>query len=555
MKRCLVPLSAAAVVGALLPVSPTAAEEAAPRAFSGYTADATAAPVRIEIYEPTIPIPANPQLELVLGYSTVEADSGSSQGRASWLWPGDSVGEGLKTFVEQVGLPPQLGENGYPVQVNASQPSGTDEQRDEPFPGTVMRTEAGKHTTVAQVGLSPDAQVEDGEAPAAAEEGGTAGLPGLPLSGDLLTSFGQVITGGLPLAAPAPTEPAEESSEEPGEGDDDQPSTGSMPGLPPQLAVLVDVEGYTSSSRTVADAGSVTSIARSALGNVSLLGGLVVLEGVTSLSRSTSDGRTGASTEAVHLGGITVAGQTFALGPAGAEAAGQQQALPELPPELTAALAQLGLTLTLPRPAQTINGDKASDQVAGLRLEINAKTLRQQLAALPVGALVAAFPSDPPELKSALQALTGLAPKIVVTLGTASTKVDTVQGIAFPTGDDAPSDDAAEEKPGDSGGGGSPGTDGGGGGVPTGSAPAATGPVDAGAPAPAAADALPASELTGAGLPPLYSLPGALLVGGIALAAAGGTWLRKIGVIALGGAGSCMHGLDSGLPDLRKAPR
>ena len=64
---------------------------------------------------------------------------------------------------------------------------------------------------------------------------------------------------------------------------------------------------------------------------------------------------------------------------------------------------------------------------------------------------------------------------------------------------------------------------------------------------------MPASALAGSGLPPLYSLPGALLVGGIALAALGGTWLRRIGVIALGGAGSCPHGLDSGLPDLRKA--
>jgi hypothetical protein len=54
-------------------------------------------------------------------------------------------------------------------------------------------------------------------------------------------------------------------------------------------------------------------------------------------------------------------------------------------------------------------------------------------------------------------------------------------------------------------------------------------------------------------VPPLYSIPGAILAGGIALAAVGGTWLRKIGVLTLGGAGSCAHGLDSGLPDLRKA--
>lgn len=550
MKRYLVPLSAAAIACALLPVPPGTADEAAP--FSGYTASATAAPVRIEIYEPTIPIPANPQLELVLGYSTVEADSGSSQGRASWLWPGDSVGEGLKTFVEQVGLPPQLGENGYPVQVNASQPSGDDTDSDEPFPGTVMRTAAGEDTTVAQVGFSSDAQVRDGDAAGEAAEGP---LPGLPLGGDLLSSFGQVITGGLPLAAPAPTdEPSDQPDDEPSdEPAEEEPAPGATPGLPPQLAALVDVEGYASSSKTVAADGSITSIARSALGEVSLLGGLVVLEGVTSVSRSTSDGQQGANVQTARLGGITVAGQTFALGPAGVEAAGQQQALPSLPPELTAALAQLGLAITLPAPTQTQDGDKATNDVAGLRVEIDANTLKQQLAALPLDALVGALPADPPELRSTLQALTGLAPKIVLTLGTAATEVDTVQGIPLPG--DAPAEDPEDaEEPADSSGAGSAGG-GGGGAVPAASAPAASGPVTSGGDAPASAGALPAAELAGSGLPPLSSLPGALLVGGLALAAVGGTWLRKIGVIALGGAGSCSHGLDSGLPDLRKAPR
>ena len=62
-----------------------------------------------------------------------------------------------------------------------------------------------------------------------------------------------------------------------------------------------------------------------------------------------------------------------------------------------------------------------------------------------------------------------------------------------------------------------------------------------------------ASGETGSGLPPLYTIPGAILVGGLALGALGGTWLRRAGVLALGGAGSCAHGLDRGLPDLRKA--
>ena len=44
-----------------------------------------------------------------------------------------------------------------------------------------------------------------------------------------------------------------------------------------------------------------------------------------------------------------------------------------------------------------------------------------------------------------------------------------------------------------------------------------------------------------------------LLLGGIALAGVAGSYLRKIGALALGGGAACTHGLDSGLPDLRKA--
>jgi hypothetical protein len=56
-----------------------------------------------------------------------------------------------------------------------------------------------------------------------------------------------------------------------------------------------------------------------------------------------------------------------------------------------------------------------------------------------------------------------------------------------------------------------------------------------------------------AGLPPLASIPGALFVGGLVIAAGVGWWLQKIGGLVLGGAGSCTHGLETGVPDLRRA--
>ena len=64
--------------------------------------------------------------------------------------------------------------------------------------------------------------------------------------------------------------------------------------------------------------------------------------------------------------------------------------------------------------------------------------------------------------------------------------------------------------------------------------------------------ALPPAALA-SGLPDLFSIPGLLLVGSIAGACVAGSYVRRMGALALGGGGACSHGLDSGLPDLRKA--
>lgn len=159
------PLAAAALAGSMLPMSasyavaPTVASTVAPTEeppFSGYAAEAWAAPVKIEVYEPTIPIPATPQAELELGYTVTEATTGLLKGRASHVWPGDPVGSGFATFGEAFGLPPQLYENGYPVQVNSEHPGGPEKHGDEPFPGVMMRTSASAEEVTAVSGLSPD---------------------------------------------------------------------------------------------------------------------------------------------------------------------------------------------------------------------------------------------------------------------------------------------------------------------------------------------------------------------------------------------------------------
>lgn len=532
MKRLAMSFTAAALAGSVLPLATASTAHAdAAQPFTGFATSGWAAPVKLEIYEPTIPIPASPQLEVEFGYTAVSSDSGISQGRASWLWPGDSVGEGFKTFITALGLPEQLGEKGYPVQVNSSQPSGAAQQSDEPFPGTVMRTGSTPDRTYAEVGFSPDGDVSeppsgDGGGSGGGGGGGVPGLPGLP---------------GVPTVAgaPAPGAPAPASADDPGGS--------GAPGVPPEVAALVDFSGYTSSTISDPAADLVRTTSRSAVSEVSLLGGVITIAGVHTQTVTTSDGKTGKAVGTSKIGTLAIAGNEFTVGPDGVEAAGHQAPIPGLPDDPAKALKQLGITLSVPKPELTRKGDEATSLVQGLQVTIDTKVLRDQLDSIPFDDIVAQVPDEAGQLKSLLGAAVHLAPKFVITLGNAATATDTVQGIPTPTTPPTPIDDG-------SGGGGGQTT---GGGTSGGAAPpSATAP---GAPAtgspgsPSADGDLTDAAPMGSGLPPLFSIPGALLFGGLALAAAGGSYFRKLGMLALGGIGSCPHGLDSGLPDLRKA--
>ncbi|MFA6576829.1 MAG: hypothetical protein WCS84_15515, partial [Nocardioides sp.] len=202
------PLFSSALVGAMLPLTSGSAAaqsfgQAAPAedpAFSGFSGEVWGAPIEIELYEPSIPIPATPQAEFLLGYSHVEADSSSASGRASWLWPGDSLGEGAKTVFENLGLPPEISgpiaAQGYPIQVNSSYPSGPETHADEPFPGTIQRTGAAEDKVYATTAYSTDCEVQDADAEGGGGGGDTPGLPGLPeLPIPLLESLTAGLTG------------------------------------------------------------------------------------------------------------------------------------------------------------------------------------------------------------------------------------------------------------------------------------------------------------------------------------------------------------------------
>ncbi|MDO9495807.1 MAG: choice-of-anchor P family protein [Nocardioides sp.] len=542
------PLFSSALVGAMLPLTSGAAAQAAPAedpAFSGFSAEVWGSPIEIELYEPSIPIPSTPQAEFLLGYSHVEADSSSASGRASWLWPGDSLGEGAKTVFENLGLPPEISgpiaAQGYPIQVNSNYPSGPETHADEPFPGTVQRTGAAEDKVYATTAYSTDCEVQDADAEGGGGGGGdTPGLPGLPeLPIPLLGS----LTAGLTASAPAPAATTQQQKQAQAGAEEETPCP-----IPAALAAVVDIGGYSSTSSVVNDDKRVEGVNRSAVGEVSLLGGIVKIGSVRAKALAQSNGTKGTAQGVADYGVVTIAGQKFRFGPDGFEGGGQHADIPGLPDEPTAALAELGITFATPKPVYEFEGDSAHSSMVGLTVEIDLKTVNMVLTQLPLSDIFIELPDDLGPLKSALLSAANLASRVKINLAVADGAVDTVQGIDIPT--PTPEPEAEPEEESDGAGGGN--TGGGTGGVAAPPAGTST-PTVPGADGAPVAGQLPVDAALTSGLPKLFSIPGLLLVAGLLGAGLVGSYMRRIGALALGGGAACSHGLDSGLPDLRKA--
>jgi len=559
------PILAAGLVGAVLPLGVGSAAHAVgggvgDATFSGYSNSGYAAVVRLEMYEPTIPIPADPQAELNLSYSAVKADTGNSKGRSSYLWPGDAVGEGAKTILENIGvpLPESITAAGYPVQVNSTFPSGTRSQFNEPLPGSVQRTAAGEKTTYAQTGYSSDGNLENGtdadpnaesdDAPDPSDN--PAGALTELLSGGLTTVPGQLLGAGGPGGPGSSGPGGPDGSEEPA-------PPGSAPLLPAMVAAIVDFGAASSIARSTEGASSVRMHTRSKASDINLLGGIIHLSSVSVDATTIGDGAGVVPTTKVTYGELSIAGQGFTVGPEGIEASGQATPIPGLNDDPASALKQLGVTITVPQPENEVDGLLGTAARQGLRVEIDTRVFRSKLDGLPLADIVDGVPDEAGQLKSVLSAAVGAAPRMVVLIGNARSQTETVKPLNLDLGTtpaDAgtdPTDAPAGPTDTTTDAGGTAATGGGSGASP---APGTTSGVPtAGGTTPVLDAAQLENTAAASGLPPLASIPGALLFGGLALAALAGSYLRRLGLLALGGGTSCAHGLDSGLPDLRKA--
>ncbi|MCW2781502.1 MAG: hypothetical protein JWR35_1951 [Marmoricola sp.] len=501
--------------------------------LGGFVANASATPLQIQIIEPAIPIPADPQVQLEFGYSETDASSGpNGHGRASWLWPGDSIGEGFKTIGDGLGLPAALTKNGYPVQVNSNSPGDVATQSSTLAPGATMRTTSGPKETVASVGYSPDDAVsDDSDAPPAAT--GAGGLPGIPALPSI-PGFGGLtdILGSL-LGAPKATPPA------PAAGGATSSDTNNL-ALPSALSAIVDFGGMSSISRSTYDGDTIVAQGTSSLTDFSLLAGIIKAESVVVSTTTTSTLSKTSSVVKAQFGSLSIAGQSFAITKDGIVAAGNTTALPALPDALASTLALLGITFELPKAVKTVNGTREAVAVQGLKITVDTNVLRKALDTLQLAKLIASLPDSAGALKSLAGALVDTPPKIVIYLGNANSEAGAVPTVAIPT---VPSSGgpgtSTSGVPGSSGTlppGGLPSTD-----LPTGT----TVPVDL--------SSSPTAVAKVAGLPPLGSVPGMLLLAGLLVAAGLGWWLTKFGALGLGTSAMCKLGLQTGVPDLRKA--
>jgi hypothetical protein len=392
-----------------------------------------------------------------------------------------------------------LYEDGYPAQVNARFPSNETEESAETLPGVAMRTATDDKYARAESGFAPSGVSEDDDGAAEGEAGGG----GSPFDG-LLDLFG----GGLDQLA---------AGDEPAAGDLNNP-----------LATVVDLAGYASVARTTAVDGPVIANSRAVLGEVHLLSGQLTIGGVEARARTETDGETGQARGRASYGTLSIADQEFSIGPDGAIVPEEESPIPLLDQLPGDALEALGVTFQVPEPVRDVDGDTAFSVSEGLRVYIDLGVLAPVLQALPTAEFGDALPDDLGPLKSLVGGLGNLAPVFVITLGTATAWVDTVPPIDFPATDDA----AAPGGP-DAAAGGAEPPAAGSGGAAGGDVPAPPAPGNN----PPTADVV--GDLTDAAptsnLPPLFSIPGLLLMAALALGGLVGNWMRIMGAKVLGG--------------------
>jgi hypothetical protein len=323
-----------------------------------------------------------------------------------------------------------------------------------------------------------------------------------------------------------------------------KPAKGS-PELPVQvsgtLAGLVTFENLHSDSNVVVANKTITATAHTSLSAIKLLGGLITISGMDITSQSVSDGAKATTSQSMKALELSVAGQKIGITDKGVEVAGSTTALPAIPATLMSLLDKIGISVQYAPATKTVDGATGSAGLSGLVLSIDTVPLKK---ALNLGGIIAPLQQmiqKIPKLGDQLGPLLNLGPKIVFKIGdvssSASAQPPFVGGVGGSGGGTGPVSGTV--------GSGATGPTGGTGG-PLGSSgtnpPASSGGTPSIAPVQSAALHLPG----------LGSLPRGLIIGLLLAAAAVGWGLQYMGAFLFGAGRNCVHGLTTGVPDLRK---
>ena len=491
--------AAGAVVGAVTLAWPGPGASADTN-LGGYTASARAEVVHVEIYEPVIPIPGSPQIDGSVAYTKATTDTGpANRATASYLWPGDVIGDGFEQLTHHPGQT-------YPVQVNSRYPA----TQSAPANNTAQITDGNGMTTESSATLTK----------------GTVTLVGISGAGtNLVSGVGTGLSGllGKSSAPKAPTIPLP------------VPETGVVAGL-------VNANNVTSDSQTLLGQNTVTATAHAAAANLSLFAGLVKLDGVDVRSEVVSDGAKATSTGVAKIGGITLAGVKLDLGSNGLDLSGTNAALPDLGATLSSLVKSIGISMSVTPVTKTVTGATGTVTSQVLQVSLDTTPLKSILN-VPLNAVVKLLGS---KAATQLAPLIALSPRIVLTIGDTTASASASPAFNYPTG----------------GGGGAAGVGGAGvGGVTTGGGGSAgtyvpnvlgggTSPYTSGT---GQTSQQPLSSAPAAlNLPALGSVPKALILGGLVLAGVLGWVLRLAAAGMLGAGARCTFGLATGVPDLRK---
>jgi hypothetical protein len=320
-------LGAAAVLlvaggSGLLAAAFSAAPAGADSTLGGFTVTSLAEAVTAQYEQPNFPLPATPSLEFDEGYASTSDNFGpSGSATASSLYPGQVVanaGPELALLVPGAPLPPAPV---WPVQATSEYPqapnSGSTDQ-----PGVNMDATSSTNGNTASATLGDDAA--------------TAGSNGADPT----------------LQAPS------------GSGN---PLAGS--------SVIVGVGNMSATSSSLAPSTSANAQASATDAGISLLGGFITIGSVTSTATATSDGTTGKVTGTTQVQNMDIAGEQVSVDANGISAAGQSTPLAIPISTLNSDLSQLGISLSLTNPTDTVNGPSAARTLDGLKISIDLKTL------------------------------------------------------------------------------------------------------------------------------------------------------------------------------------